>query len=57
MIKTYKHYGKDVVFQQLQDKQFIDALRENNMKVKIIMMTTSLALLIQKSILHILDRL
>ena len=32
MIKTYKHYGKDVVFQQLQDKQFIDALRENNIE-------------------------
>lgn len=30
--KIYKHYGKDVVFQQLQDKQFIDVLRENNIE-------------------------
>lgn len=30
MIKTYKHYEKEVIFQQLQDKRFIDVLKENN---------------------------
>lgn len=30
MIKTYKHYGKEVIFQQIQDKRFIDVLKENN---------------------------
>lgn len=32
MIKTYEHYEKDVIFQQLQDKRFIDVLKENNIK-------------------------
>lgn len=30
MIKTYKHYEKEVIFQQIQDKRFIDVLKENN---------------------------
>ena len=30
MIKTYKHYGKELIFQQIQDKRFIDVLKENN---------------------------
>ena len=32
--KTYKHYGKDVVFQQLQDMRFINALKENHVEYK-----------------------
>lgn len=30
--KIYKHYGKDVIFQQLEDKRFIDVLKYNNIE-------------------------
>lgn len=30
--KIYKHYGKDVLFQQLEDKRFIDILKDNNIQ-------------------------
>lgn len=32
--KIYKHYDNDVVFQQLQDMHFINALKENHVEYK-----------------------